>query len=197
MPGTIGGAIVNNSGCYGCQISDLLLGAKLLQPNGVVSFLSPQELAFSFRSSSLKRGEVKGIILSVTLRLVNGDPDELMKLADKAHQDRLRTQPAPQNNLGSTYHSFGKRTLFGKSLSIVSGFYSKCLSLLGKDTEFRGKKKYELEFILAGGRKVIPYLWSSNRFTWKDNRADQVFLQYQKVLQRIYIDPKLEIEIFE
>ena len=91
LPGTIGGAVVNNSGCYGSQISDLLLGAKLLLPNGVVRCLSPQELAFTIRSSSLKRGEVKGIILSVTLRLVNGDPDELMKLADKAHQDRLRT----------------------------------------------------------------------------------------------------------
>lgn len=197
LPGTIGGAVVNNSGCYGCQISDLLLGAKLLQPNGVVSYLSPQELAFTFRSSSLKRGEVKGIILTVTLRLVHGDPDELMKLAEIAHQDRLRTQPGPQNNLGSTYYSFGGRTLYGESLRIVSGIYSKCLSLLGKDAKYRGKKRYELEFILAGGRKVIPYLWSSNRFIWKDNRADQVFQQYQKVLKRIYVDPKLEIEIFE
>ena len=197
LPGTIGGAVVNNSGCYGCQISDLLLGAKLLQPNGVVRHLSYKELAFTFRSSSLKRGELKGVLLTVTLNLVNGNPDELLRLAEKAHYDRLKTQPGPQNNLGSTYHSLGKRTLFGESLRIVSGIYSKCLSLLEKDVEFRGKKRYELEFILAGGRKVIPYLWSSNRFIWKDNRADQVFLQYQKVLQRIYVEPKLEIEIFE
>lgn len=64
----------------------------------------------------------------------------------------------------------------------MSGIYSKYLSILGKDAEFRGKKKYELDFLLAGGRSVIPYLWSINRFIWKDKRADIIlFLQYQKV----------------
>ena len=69
MPGTIGGAVVNNSGC---QVSDLLKEVRLLQPDGVVKSLSPQELAFKFRSSALKRGEIKGVILSVTLVLAKG-----------------------------------------------------------------------------------------------------------------------------
>ena len=42
----------------------------------------------------------------------------------------------------------------GKALRIVSGIYSKYLSILGKDAELRGKKKYELEFILAGATAV-------------------------------------------
>ena len=197
LPGTIGGAVVNNSGCYGCQVSDLLKEVRLLQPNGAVKSLSHQELAFKFRSSALKRGEIKGVILSVTLVLAKGQSDELKRLADKAHQDRLKTQPGPRNNLGSTYHSLGERTLFGKCLWMMSGIYSRCLKMFGEDSFSRGKKKSELEFLLAGGRQVLPYLWSIDRFIWKDKRADIVFLQYQKVLRRIYIDPKLEIEIFE
>ena len=197
LPGTIGGAVVNNSGCYGCQVSDLLKEVRLLQPNGAVKSLSPQELAFKFRSSALKRGEIKGVILSVTLNLAKGQPEELQRLAEKAHQDRLKTQPGPLNNLGSTYHSLGERTLFGKCLWMVSGIYSRCLKMFGEDSFSRGKKKSELEFLLAGGKQVLPYLWSINRFIWKDKRADMVFLQYQKVLRRIYVDPKLEIEIFE
>lgn len=197
LPGTIGAAIVNNSGCYGCHVSNLLKEAEVLLPDGQVRSFSSQDLSFQPRSSALKRGEINGVVLSITLALVKGNIKELKILSEIAHQDRLQTQPGPQYNLGTTYHSLGERTLFGKILSIVSGFYSKYLMLLGEDIPTRGKKKYELEFILSGGRQVLPYLWSVNRFIWKDKRADMIFLQYQKVMRRLYVAPQLEIEIFE
>lgn len=89
LPGTIGGAVVNNSRCYGCQISHLLKEVRLLQSDGTVTNLSPQDLAFKFRSSDLKRGEINGVILTVTLILEKGNAAELESLAEKAHQDRL------------------------------------------------------------------------------------------------------------
>lgn len=197
LPGTIGAAIVNNSGCYGCHVSDLLEVVKVLLPDGQVRNFSSQELSFRLRSSALKRGDIKGVVLSVTLALVKGDANKLRKLAEKAHQDRLLTQPGPRNNLGTTYCSLGERTIYGKFLGIISGIYSKCLKLLGEDLSSRGKNKFELEFILSGGRCVLPYLWSMERFIWKDKKADMIFVRYQKIMRRLYLSPKLEIEIFE
>ena len=197
FPGTIGGAVVNNSGCYGCYLSNLLIAVRLLQTAGNVKILSPQELAFRFRSSALKRGDIRGVILSVTLVLAKGYIEYLKRQAEISHHNRLMTQPGPRNNLGYTYHSLGERTLLGKCLMFVSGIYYICLKMLGEDIHSPGKKKSELEFLLVGGRQVLPYLWSINRFIWKDKKADMVFLQYQKVLRRIYVNPKLEIEIFE
>lgn len=99
LPGTIGAAIVNNSGCYGCYVSNMLKEAKVLMLDGVVRSLSSEDLGFRLRSSAIKRGDIKGVILSVILTLNRGDVNELKKLAEKAHQDRLQTQPCPQNNL--------------------------------------------------------------------------------------------------
>ena len=131
LPGTIGCDVVNNSGCYGCYLSNLLIAVRLLQTDGNVKILSPQELAFRFRSSALKRGEIRGVILSVTLVLAKGDLEYLKRQAEIAHHNRLITQPGPRNNLCSTYHSLGERTLLGKCLMFVSGIYSICLKMLG------------------------------------------------------------------
>ena len=65
LPGTVGAAVYGNASCYGCSINSLLISFELLKPDGDIVTVYPNDLKLSKRSSSLKRHELKGIILSV------------------------------------------------------------------------------------------------------------------------------------
>lgn len=197
LPGTIGGAIYGNAGCFDNSISDLLINVTLLLPDGTTTTLNKDELHFSKRNSDLKRGILKGVILKAKLHKEFGDLEQIKVKAENNHRIRIETQPGPKYNLGSTYCDLGKRTFWGNIISFMAGFYSKALMVFNYDDKTRTRKKNEFEFRLAGGKGVIPYIFSPSRFIWKDDNADNVFIQYQRVLNKLYINPRLEIEIME
>ena len=63
LPGTIAASLYGNAGCYGCSISALLIKATIINVEGVKEIVGPEWFAFSERSSVLKRGEKRAIIL--------------------------------------------------------------------------------------------------------------------------------------
>ena len=70
IPGSVGAAPVQNIGAYGQEISDVLVRIELLDAEtGEISWLSAEELGLGYRTSSLKRGEHRGLVLRVELRL--------------------------------------------------------------------------------------------------------------------------------
>ena len=195
LPGTIGGAVYGNSGCYGNLISDYLLHVDVLLTDGSIKTFQKEDLHFSQRQSDFKRGVLKGTILRVTLRKEFGNKEELKLLAEKYHNMRKATQPGPQNNLGTTYCKFGARTRKGRLLSLLSGLYSRIYRLFVKDEKVCKRKRFELEFKLVGGSSVLPYLFHEGRFIWKDDKADDAFDKYQTIVKKLYTNPQLEIEI--
>lgn len=109
---TISGGVYGNAGCFGCNISDMLVNVKVLREDGKIVVYSKQDLNFATRNSDFKRGILKGIILEVILIKEYGNRLILKDLADKNHKLRLQTQPGPKYNLGTTYFEFGNYTLF-------------------------------------------------------------------------------------
>ena len=53
IPGTIGGALRMNAGAYGSEISDVLISAQALDPDGQLHDLTPAQFEFSYRHSSI------------------------------------------------------------------------------------------------------------------------------------------------
>ena len=88
LPGTVGAAVYGNASCYGCSINSLLIAFDLLKPDGTIETMYPSDLKLTKRSSSLKRHELKGIILSVKLKKEQGVAVLLKNLADKNHHKR-------------------------------------------------------------------------------------------------------------
>lgn len=198
LPGTIGGAVYGNAGCFKCSISSLLKSVKLLKPDGQIVELSYSELSFSKRSSALKRKEIRGVILSVTLmKKLSDNIEKLKALAERNHQQRKQMQPSPAHNLGTTYCQFGKRTLLGEGIRQLGRLYYHLMRVVGYDANTCNRLVWKFELLMVGGRAVVPYLHSLGRFIWKDEKADDVFKKYQKVLNRLYKNPSLEIEIKE
>lgn len=74
IPGSIGGAIIMNSGAFGSNIFDNLVYVKILQ-NGKIIKLSKDKIKYFYRSSSLKNC----LILSAKFKLVKKDRCDIQK----------------------------------------------------------------------------------------------------------------------
>ena len=197
LPGTVGGAIYGNSGCYGCLISNYLLAIEMIDENGEITVVKKQDLHFSHRSSGLKSGDIRGTILKAFFKKEYGNPILLKQKALQNHLTRLTSQPGPKNNLGTTFCEFGKTTTFGCLAIFVSRCYAFAIRLIHKNALQTEKKRISILLTLSGGRELIPYLHGLERFIWKDEKADVLFVKYNRIIHRLYQKPRLEIEIKE
>jgi UDP-N-acetylmuramate dehydrogenase len=96
IPGTVGGAVVGNSGAHGGDMHSHLLAATLWEPGGARIY-SNDEMAYGYRDSTLKREQgQKGprrVVLSAELELKPESVEVLTARADGFTAHRKQTQP--------------------------------------------------------------------------------------------------------
>jgi UDP-N-acetylmuramate dehydrogenase len=107
VPGTVGGAVYGNAGAHGGDLAGCLLMAEILQPDGTVRQWSPEELAFGYRTSALKRHGLGqngrgAVVLAAELALRRGDAAELQARVEEFVAHRKSTQP-PGASIGSMF----------------------------------------------------------------------------------------------
>ena len=137
LPGTIAGAVVNNAGCFGCGIDNVLKYIEILKEDGTICTVERDELNYRFRNSSLKDGTLKGIILRVFLDISEKkDCSVLKKIAEQNHRIRLFSQDPPSNNLGSTINVIGN---FKGGKGLILRMIRKTLNMLRINKELNNK----------------------------------------------------------
>jgi UDP-N-acetylmuramate dehydrogenase len=102
VPGTVGGALVMNAGCYGQETRDVLVEAYGLTRRGEPVRYSNEEMRFSYRKSA-KAAET-GVIF--TGALFGGPPDDPEVLAERMAiitARREASQPIREKTGGSTF----------------------------------------------------------------------------------------------
>ena len=95
LPGTIGGATVNNAGAHGTEMKDHLEQVVLLTVDGDIVTRPAAWLEAAYRHTIVK-GAARPrprTVLAVDLLLPKGDPRELVRLADEHAAFRKATQP--------------------------------------------------------------------------------------------------------
>ncbi|WP_170422699.1 UDP-N-acetylmuramate dehydrogenase [Ruegeria arenilitoris] len=102
IPGSIGGAVRMNAGCYGNYTADVLRKATVVTRQGEVLDLTPDELNFRYRQSDLPEGAV---LISATLEGPAGDAKELHDRMAAQLQKRDETQPTKDRSAGSTFRN--------------------------------------------------------------------------------------------
>lgn len=189
LPGTLAAGVYGNCGCRGCSINGLVQSFQLLLPDGSIKDLGVNDLKLAYRSTSLKRGELKGVILSVTLKKIQGNVEELLNLMEKNHQIRHNQQPSGANNLGTTFNGGSKLTLKG----FLYKFLEKVVSIMysNRDSRFTYPKVLKI----MGKEKYVPYVYYWNRYMFFDETAHELFFEYSDFLKTLYKDTRLEIEI--
>jgi UDP-N-acetylmuramate dehydrogenase len=102
VPGSIGGALVMNAGCYGSETKDVLVEAYALTRAGERLTLSNTDLAYSYRRSARAAAEP----LIFLGGLFEGHPDDPAAIAarmDEITTRREQTQPIREKTGGSTF----------------------------------------------------------------------------------------------
>jgi len=94
IPGTVGGAIVNNAGAYGGQIADRLASVHVMLPDGSEEEWPAARLALAYRSSALKGNDPTGVfLLAGTFRLERQDAQLLLEGVREIGEQRAAKLP--------------------------------------------------------------------------------------------------------
>ena len=103
IPGTMGGALKMNAGCYGAYLADALLCASGYDRAGRAVSYDAKNLGFSYRSSDLLQDIV---ITDMTLRALGRDtPESLHQKMATQLAKRDETQPTKDRTAGSTFRN--------------------------------------------------------------------------------------------
>jgi len=123
IPGTLGGAVVGNAGCYGHEIGEFVVEATVLRPDGRVVTVGPEGFGFSYRDSALKA--TRAVVLDIVLQLRPGDAGAAAARRDELIADRRRKHPWDQPTAGSWFKNLpptepgGRRQPAGALLEAV------------------------------------------------------------------------------
>lgn len=109
IPGTVGGALVMNAGAHGGCTADVLVEAHVLDIDGTIRVLDPEQMAFQYRSSILQQFP-QPVVLAV-FQLHANQTAEQVKATTQSHLDhRLSTQPYDWPSCGSVFRNPLPRT---------------------------------------------------------------------------------------
>lgn len=102
LPGTMGGAVVNNAGAFGGEISRTLTSAEIWSASSGLRIVGPEWFGFDYRYSRLKATGTSEVVLSATFQLQARAAAHLAQKSAEYTARRTRTQP-PGKTLGSTF----------------------------------------------------------------------------------------------
>ncbi len=102
IPGSIGGAVRMNAGCYGSYTADHLQSVRVVLRSGQITTLPAQDLNMRYRQSDLPDGAV---LIEATFRAPPGDPAELLARMESQIAKRDATQPTRDRSAGSTFRN--------------------------------------------------------------------------------------------
>ncbi len=105
IPGTVGGAVINNAGAFGSNVAEKLEMAEILHPSGdniQRSEWSVDQFAYDYRSSVIKSGEKQAVVLSATFKMEISTPAVVKGKISMIAEKRQSSQPSGAS-LGSMF----------------------------------------------------------------------------------------------
>jgi UDP-N-acetylmuramate dehydrogenase len=104
VPGSVGGAVYQNAGCWGKEMREVLVEACGFMPGSGKKKWTLADLRFGYRTSALREGDLKGgFVVEATIQLHRGDGEEAKAQMAKLTRERNDTQPIKTKNCGSVF----------------------------------------------------------------------------------------------
>ncbi len=100
IPGSIGGAIKMNAGCYGSETKDNLESIEIYNKNYEKFKIINKDLGLSYRSSIIDNNQ---IISKAIFKIKFGNPEIIKEKMRNIKKQRLLTQPIKNKTSGSTF----------------------------------------------------------------------------------------------
>ena len=102
IPGSIGGAVRMNAGCYGTYVADRLVSVDVITRDGRALTLPASDLNLRYRQSDLPAGWV---VIAARFHAPQGDPAALEARMAEQLARRDATQPVRDRSAGSTFRN--------------------------------------------------------------------------------------------
>ncbi|MGH6987170.1 MAG: UDP-N-acetylmuramate dehydrogenase [Caulobacteraceae bacterium] len=100
IPGSVGGALNMNAGCYGAETSEVLLAAWGIDRRGEKRIFPVGEISYVYRSSA---PPAEMIWTGAAFRVRPDDPQAILARMKKISADREASQPLREKTGGSTF----------------------------------------------------------------------------------------------
>ena len=171
IPGTVGGAVRMNSGCYGEDISGILISVQAMDFYGNIKVIQSSNIKFHYRGSNL---DDNLIFISATFK---GKKDNKSNIQDKINnfvEQKKNTQPSQIKTCGSTF----KNPKNKKAWKLIKD--SGCAEMKVGDAQI---SKKHCNFFVNNGKA-------------KSEDLEKLIYQVQKkVLDKTKINLELELQI--
>jgi UDP-N-acetylmuramate dehydrogenase len=104
VPGTVGGAVYQDAGCWDRELREVLVEVCGFVPGVGRQKWSLSDLQLGYRTSALRNGALKGaLVIEATIQLKRGDGNEAKSQMAKLTYERNETQPIKTKNCGSVF----------------------------------------------------------------------------------------------
>ncbi|MBD1149033.1 UDP-N-acetylmuramate dehydrogenase, partial [Pelagibacterales bacterium SAG-MED30] len=131
IPGTIGGAIKMNAGCFGSEIENILISVQAIDKHGNISTISANKINFEYRNNNLSDDL---IFLSASFRGIKKNSKKIKEEMLRLKTQKDIKQPTKIKTSGSTFKNPIKQTdkkvweLIRESVSLDTEFGDACIS---------------------------------------------------------------------
>ena len=131
IPGTIGGGIKMNAGCFGKEFKDVLLSVQAIDKSGNLLTISSNDIKFDYRKNNLPENL---IFLSASFKGEKGSSINISKEIEKLKIEKEKNQPTKIKTSGSTFKNPISQTdkkvwkLIKESVPLDKSFGDACIS---------------------------------------------------------------------
>ena len=100
IPGSVGGGIRMNAGCFGKEFKDILISVQAINKSGQVITIPKKDIIFKYRNNNLSEDL---IFLSATFKGINSNKDSIKNLMNSLKEKKDKSQPTRIKTSGSTF----------------------------------------------------------------------------------------------
>jgi len=100
IPGTVGGGIKMNAGCFGKEFKDILLSIQAIDRSGNIVTIPSKDIKFEYRNSNLSH---ELIFLSASFKGVKSNSSKIKEETNKLKKEKEKAQPTKIKTSGSTF----------------------------------------------------------------------------------------------
>ena len=100
IPGTIGGGLRINSGCFGTEFKDILVSVQAIDRSGMIHTIPASKIDFKYRSSPLEK---ELIFLSASFKGTPKNKKDIIEITKNLKEKKEIAQPTKIKTGGSTF----------------------------------------------------------------------------------------------
>jgi UDP-N-acetylmuramate dehydrogenase len=105
VPGTIGGALAMNAGCYGTETWEQIVDCMTVDRMGQLHSRTPRDFDISYRHVEPKTAAAEEFFVSARFRFLSGNAEVAQARIKELLAKRMAAQPLDKPNAGSTFRN--------------------------------------------------------------------------------------------